>query len=88
VDEHARALGLHISFEKVDAFVSTKKHHEGYFPRLDGPLYKDIWEMGMTGTIKLYDELRPGSRSSVSDERYYEFIEYLADDDGTRPTVG
>jgi hypothetical protein len=83
VEEYTRVLGLNISFEKVDAFLSQKKHYEGYFPRLDGALYKDIWEMGTSKTIKLYDELLPGSRSNVDEERYYELIEYLANEDDT-----
>jgi hypothetical protein len=78
VADHTRVLKRRISFDGVDAFVQRKKHHEGYFPRLDGPLYKDIWEMGMSNLIKLYDELLLGSRMSVTEERYYELIEYLS----------
>jgi hypothetical protein len=79
-DEHQSVLELTLSSDKIDRFVSTKKHYEGYFPKLDGPLYKDIWEM-LTGQspIKLYDELRPGSRNDVDEDRYYELIEYLSE---------
>ena len=84
LQEHLRMRGLVISDSRVTKFIDGKKHHEGYFPKLDGPLYKDIWEMQMSGQIKLYDELRLGSRHSVDEERYYELLEYLSDASGRR----
>jgi hypothetical protein len=80
VDEHTRAQNLVLSSARVARFIDEKKHHEGYFPKLDGPLYKDIWEMQMNGCVKLYDELYPGSRTGLDEERYYELLEFLSDD--------
>lgn len=80
VDEHARLLGLRLSGDKVQRYIDEKKHREGYFPKLDGPLFKDVWEMLVHGPIKLYDELHGGSRQGLDEERYYELIEYLAED--------
>lgn len=76
--EHLDIRRLVISDSRIGQFIDKKKHHEGYFPRLDGPLYKDLWEMQMGGQIKLYDELRLGSRHQVDEERYYELLEYLS----------
>jgi hypothetical protein len=72
--------GLVISSNKVSKFIAEKKHREGYFPKLGDMMYADFWDMMMSNTIKLYDELRPGSRNSVTEERYYELVEYLSDD--------
>ncbi|MFC0339160.1 toll/interleukin-1 receptor domain-containing protein [Paracoccus niistensis] len=79
-DEHQRVLQLRLSSKKVHQFIASKKHRDGYFPKLDGTLYADIWEslIGQS-PIKLYDELRPGSRHHLDEDRYYELIEYLSD---------
>jgi len=80
LDEYTHIYQLTLSDSKVMQFLHHKKHREGHFPKLDGPLYKDIWEMQMAGRIKLYDELHPGSRHNMDEERYYELIEYLSDE--------
>lgn len=80
LEEYAHIRGKRVSGDKVDRFVQQKKHHEGYFPELDGTLYKDVWEMLMSDQIKLYDELRLGSRLHLDEERYYELIEYLSEE--------
>lgn len=79
LDEHPRVRLLKLSDNKVMRFIDEGKHREGYFPKLDNTLFKDIWEMQMDGQIKLYDELRGGSRLHMSEERYYELIEYLSE---------
>lgn len=80
LEEYAHIRRLKISGSKVMRFVHDKKHHEGYFPKLDGPLFKDIWEMEQNNQIKLYDELHRGSKFNMDEERYYELIEYLSED--------
>jgi TIR domain len=80
LDEHTDVLSLEICSEKVRKFVASKKHHENYFPKLDGPLYADIWAMMMQRKITLYDELKIGSRHNLTEDRYYELIEYLSKD--------
>lgn len=78
LDEYAHIRRLKLSGDGIMRFVDEKKHHEGYFPKLDGPLFKDLWEMLRAGDIKLYDELHPGARSHMDEERYYELVEYLS----------
>jgi hypothetical protein len=96
LNEYDHIRGLKISSAKVGKFQDEKKHREGYFPRLDGPLYADFWQMMRAQaeleesgqhdndrhkeTIKLYDELHRGSRHNLSEERYYELVEYLSED--------
>lgn len=76
--EYPHICTLRLSSEKVSEYIDSKKHYEGYFPKLDGPLFKDIWEMQMSGEMKLYDELHPGSRHDLEEERYYELLQYLS----------
>lgn len=79
LSDYSYLFNLKISDEKVCKFVEDKKHRQGYFPKLDGPLYKDIWEMQISGKLKLYDELYVGSKYGLGEERYYELLEYLSE---------
>lgn len=79
LSDYSYLFSFKISDEKVWKFVEEKKHHQGYFPKLDGTLYKDIWDMQMSGKLKLYDELHVGSRFYLDEERYYELLEYLSE---------
>jgi TIR domain len=79
LDEYKHILRRTIVWGMVMQFIDQKKHCEKYFPKLDGPVFKDIWEMSMDKRIKLYDELHPATRSTVDEERYYELIEYLSE---------
>ena len=80
LNEYEHIRGLRISSTKMGEFEHRKKHREGYFQKLDGPLYADFCEMLISGEIKLYDELRRGSRHNLSEDRYYEMVEYLSYD--------